>query len=96
MIIEAIATAARKNTENTAQIQPLQLMEICILEVTKNFFKLTCDSHSELSDTRADTSIEVEISYYTLPLRIQCYSTLLSSRVRGEKALYQNGKQFWL
>ena len=55
MIIEAIATAARKDTENTAQIQPLQLMEICILEVTKNFFKLTCDSHSELSDTRADT-----------------------------------------
>ena len=95
MIIEAIATAARKNTENTAQIQPLQLMEICILEVTKNFFKLTCDSHSELSDTRADTSIEVEI-LDTLPLRIQCYSTLLSSRVRGEKALYQNGKQFWL
>jgi len=35
LIIEAIATAARKNTENTAQIQPLQLMEIRILEDTK-------------------------------------------------------------
>ena len=30
-----IATAAGKNTENTAQIQPLQLMEIRILEDTK-------------------------------------------------------------
>ena len=39
-MVEAIATAAGKNTDNTAQIQPLQLTGIRILEVKKFLINL--------------------------------------------------------